>query len=435
MTGTAVAAGEPSPDLDFLPLSEEFSANPYPVYRTLRETAPVYWHETFHAWIVSRYEHVRALMEDSRLTLDPSAWEGHVPTSLPPRGFCEWFRSFPILRNAGPDGLVRARRLVHAAFTPSAMRRIEAQVRTIVDRRVDAVSQPLDRGCEIDVVEAYSGRIPLEVIGRVLGVAPAGEHAARFRRDAPAILGCLHPFLSPEAAARIDEAGASFCEFVAESIRARRERPSDDLLSDLVNANERGDAGLDDESLVALIVSLLVVGTETTAHTISMGIYLMARHHAQRRLLLDGRVPVESAVEEILRFEPPTKLVIRYAREPVEVYGRRVDPGQLVMLLPTSANRDPAKFPDPDRFDVTRDAREHLSFGIGPHFCLGAWLARMQLRLAIGDFVARFPDLEVPDEGVSWIPEFMFRGPRTMRVRRRSVVGRAPTESASVGGA
>jgi cytochrome P450 len=380
-------------EITFDPFAPGFDADPHPVFRALRDRDPVHWWAMGRGWLVTRYEDVSTCLRDRRLSTNYQDWEfapprppGVAPTPL------------QRLMDGGlfsmPDAdHVRVRRLVSPAFTPRAVERLREATQRIVDEALAGAV----RGASFDIARDFSEHVPLRVIGTMLGVQKQDEPA--FRSFASAVVEAVNsPWLSPaelEARLALLPEGISLLERLIEE---RRRRPTDDLLSALVAAEEAGDR-LSNAELLSLVAVLVVAGSETTVHLIAFGILTLLRHPAELRRVREERSLLQNAVEEILRYELFGKVgVMRFAREDFVLGGREVRKGQLVALSLTSTGRDERTFPDPDRFDVRRDTSKSIAFGYGAHLCLGAWLARLEGQLALGTLLDRFPEMRLAGE-------------------------------------
>jgi hypothetical protein len=266
----------------------------------------------------------------------------------------------------------------------------------------------------MDVIRDLAYPLPTIVIAEMLGV-PAGDRA-RFKQwsdDFAVFLGSFNP--TPEQQQQALASVLELKEYFRALVPELRRRPRGDLLSDLATAEEQGDM-LSEEELLANCTLLLFAGHETTTNLIGNGLLALLRHPDQlHRLRAEPRL-VGSAVEELLRYESPVQGTRRLAKEAVTVDGRRIERGQFVLLLLGAANRDPEQFPDPDRLDVTRSEVRHLAFGHGPHFCLGAPLARLEGQIALGTLLQRTPGLRLETETVAWREQFALRGLKSLPV-------------------
>ncbi len=366
--------------------SEAFFFNPYPVIARLRQEDPVHWVPGLGFWWVTRYDDVRRLLDDpENATGDRRAWQFYV---APPEGtFVRWvadhnFFALPRAEHA------RVRRIVSAAFTPRAVARIEAQVRDVVGR----YAAPLHgRRGVVDLLGEFTNPIPNAVISRITGVPPAGGDEVRFRELAQATIQGFVGFTDAELQRRGEAAFIELSDWVRAMVKERRAAPRDDLLSDLLLAQSAGDAPITEDEIVMLVAGLIGAGSETTAMGGLVVIVTMLQHAEARERLRAHRELLPRAMNEILRFGfgGPGALP-RYAVRDFELRGRQIRKGQILMLSFAGANRDPSVYADPDRLDLDRDPQDLLTFGHGTHFCLGAHLARQEMRCmldAVLDFM------------------------------------------------
>lgn len=386
--------------------------DPHPVIHRIRETDPVHWVPGLELWWVTRHDDVKRLFHDpGHVTNDRRAWEKHVPRRRD--DFLGWLEDHGLFA-LPPEEHARIRRLVAKAFTPRAVRRMEAQVREVVER----FAAPLRGrpGEVLDLLEGFANPIPNAVISRLTGVPP-GEDEVRFRRTAQRT---IQGFFSLGDASLQEEAAAAFLE-ISEQVRAlvreRRREPREDLVSDLVRAQEEDDR-LEDDEIVMLITALIGAGSETTALGGLLAVRVLLDHpELAARLRADASL-VPAAVEEILRwgFGGPAGIP-RYALRDFTLRGREIRRGQMLMLSLGGANRDPAVFPDPDRLDLARDRRETLVFGHGPHYCLGAHLARQEMGCMIEAFLEIAPPgSRLREDRIEREPLGIFQRPRNLPV-------------------
>jgi cytochrome P450 len=403
--------GEAASVLESPVLGDAYVLDPYPIIARLRSEDPVHFVPGIGFWLVTRYDDVRRLFTDENVTNDPRAYEYYVP---PPEGsFMRWASDHGLF-SLPPDEHARVRRLVSAAFTPRAIARMTAQVLEVVRQ----YAAPLHgrRGI-VDLMAEFTDPIPNAVISRVTGVAAPGGEEVRFRELAQATIRGFFTFGDPAARERGGEAFAELAEWVRQVANDRRRAPREDMITDLVRARDRGDAMSDDE-IVILVAGLLGAGSETTAvgGLISMLALLempdvLARLHRERAL-------VPNAVTEILRcFFGAGFGLPRYAVRDFELHGKQIRKGQLLLLSFAGAHRDPSVFPDPDRFDLERDASELVVFGHGPHYCLGVHLAQAELREMVEaalDFLP--PGARHRADLVEWQRVMFFRRPQNLPV-------------------
>jgi cytochrome P450 len=383
-----------------------FAADPFPFYRTLREEGPVRRVVTVRgldAWLITRYEDGLAALSDPRLGSDLGDANDPRLLEMVPSRQREFLRS--MIRVDPPDH-TRLRRLVAKAFTARRVAEMRPRIQEIADGLLDAVA-PAGRA---DLVEDFALPLPVTVISELLGV-PAGDRDG-FQEWTNVMLT-----RSPGAHAETERAWRRMWSYLTRLLTAKRARPGDDLLSALIAARDE-EQSLDEDELVAMALLLLVAGYVTTVNLIGGGIVALLAHPAQLKLLLDEPALLPGAVEELLRYDGPVNPgVIRIPTEDVEVGGVRLPRGATVVVGTALAGRDPGRFPDPDRLDVTRTDNAHLAFGHGIHYCLGAPLARLEGEIAIGTVLRRLPDLAlaVPHDELRWQATTL-RGPERLPV-------------------
>ncbi len=354
-----------------------YGNDPHPHLAWMREHAPVYWDERGQVWGIALYEDVLALAKDS------STWRnsGGIRPDNPP---------MPYMIDMDDPEHKKRRSLVSKGFTPRRVLEREPRVREI---SVDLLERARVRG-PFDFVKDVAAWLPLIVIGDMLGVEPD---------DYPRLLAWSEAMLVSTGStdpALIEGASRAFEEYSAYQRRViedRRANPKDDLVSVLVHAEIDGER-LSDDELVMESLLILIGGDETTRHVLSGGMYQLLLHPEQRELLAREPQRIPTAVEEMLRWVTPIQNMARTAARDVELRGQKISAGEKVLLLYPSANRDEKVFRDPFRFDVTRTPNDHLAFGIGAHFCLGANLARLELRVMFEEALRRLPDLRLASE-------------------------------------
>ncbi|WP_433336707.1 cytochrome P450 family protein [Spirillospora sp. CA-294931] len=292
------------------------------------------------------------------------------------------------LLGADPPDHTRLRKLVSAAFTRRRIEGLEPEIRRIVDRLLDDVAAAGANGAPVDLVEAFGYPLPLTVISELLGV-PADRRGDFQEWTMIAINGSVHPAETYVAAA------SALVGYVRELIADKRDAPSDDLISALVAARQDGDR-LSENELTSMVFLLLVAGYETTAHLICGGVQALLSHPDQLDLVRADPGLLPAAVEELLRFNGPAQVAIpSRTAAPVRIGGVTIPEGEVVVAALLPANHDSRRFPTPDSVDVTRSQNSHLAFGHGIHHCLGAPLARLEARIAIGALIERFPELRL----------------------------------------
>jgi cytochrome P450 len=387
--------------------------DPYPLLAWLRDHDPVHYSPRLDAWIVTRYDDVLAGLLDSRLANDRvSGVMGALPPELretyAPLGehVSNW------LGFTDPPKHTRMRGLLRPVFSPAMARRLTSKIETIVDDLLAAVAEAE----EIDLIAALAYPLPAQVICDLLGV-PA-EHAAAFHDwsdDMAGFTGNIGPTLV-DLAPHAMESYKQLDSFMTTMVDDRRRCPADDLIGQLSAAEDAGE--LSRPELVGLSVFALVAGHETTASLIGTGLLALLRDATLRIAIGQSRELMPVAVEEMLRLEAPIQFSPRLTAEEVVIRGRRIPTDTIVMLHLGAANRDPEVFPDPDQLRLDRPKTRHLSFAWGPHFCLGAPLARLEAAVALPRVLDRFPDLELMPGPQPWRESMALRGLTEMRAKR-----------------
>jgi cytochrome P450 len=328
------------------------------------------------------------------------------------QGWCEgpyidWVRRTVVFLD--PPDHDRLRGLLARAFTPRQVARVRPITESLASELVGAALDERD----VDLYDAFAQRLPLQVICGLLAI-PSIDHHAVGEWTAALSLATATP--TPDARLGADRAITAFDEYVTALIAERRDRPGDDLLSELI-AVEEGGVRLAKDELVAMVVQMLYAGHETTRNLIGNGLFTLLQHPAQLARLRREASLLPDAVEEMLRYEPPILFVSRVAQCDLDWAGVAVRKGDLVHLGLASANRDPERFPDPDRFAVDRDSARNLSFGWGMHFCLGASIARMEGRVAFETLLARTKQIEWAGPPAVWAPATALRTLEAFPVR------------------
>jgi cytochrome P450 len=380
-------------------MDPEFIADPYPTYHRLRARDPVHWSD-LGLWVLTRYEDVASVLRDPRLVKEPiaavvAARLGHATPGTP----------LSMLDRDPPDH-TRLRSLVSKAFTPRVVETLRPRVQDIVDDLLDEVAS----AHAMNLVEDFAYPLPVVVICELLGVPVADQE--RFRGWGLDIARGLDAILLPpdsDVSERSMASRRALTSYFRALIAERREAPRADLLSGLIAAEERGDS-LTEEELLATCILLLIAGHETTVNLVANGTLALLRHPAELRRLRENPGLIASAVEELLRYDGPVQRTARVASEDIEIGGRTIAAGDMVLPFLGAADRDPAQFPDPDRLDLARIDNRHLAFGWGIHFCLGAPLARVEGQIAINALVQRLPKLALATETPVYRHSLTLRG-------------------------
>jgi cytochrome P450 len=385
-------------EVAFNPFDPEFIIDPYTQYRALRERDPV--HETaFGPWVLSRYEDVLRFLRDPQLSVEAERQAASPITALQAAAYGDADRrARQTMLDRDPPDHTRLRKLVSKAFTPRRIEELRDRVQAWVDGVLDAAA---GRG-SMDLISDLAFPLPFSVICDMLGMPDHLGDPLELREWSGTMVRSLEPPTDFDLLRRIAEASELMENYLAEVIAWKRGNMGDDLLSALIAAEEAGDR-LTDEELLAQVALLFIAGHETTVNLIGNGTLALLRSPAEIERVRDGdAAAVANAVEELLRFDPPVQMTRRITLTDVDIAGKTIPQGAFVMCSLASANRDGAHFgPTAESLDVGRaDAREHLAFGGGAHYCLGAALARLEGAVAVGSLVKRFPDLAMAGEPV-----------------------------------
>ncbi|MEK9278836.1 cytochrome P450 [Bradyrhizobium sp. ISRA442] len=384
-------ARELAASFDLEKLTPEFYDNPYPTYRALRENEPIKRLPngtvflTRYDDLVAAYKNTKSFSSDKKREFAPKYGDSllyeHHTTSL-------------VFND--PPSHTRVRRLIMGALSPRAIAGMEPDLIRLIDGLLDAIAAK--DHCEL--IDDFAASIPIEVIGNLLDVPH--EEREPLRDWSLAILGALEPVVSTEAAARGNRAVKDFLAYLETLVARRRRKPGNperDVLTRLIQGEENGER-LTEKELLHNCIFLLNAGHETTTNLIGNGLVALHRNPDQKQRLIDNPELIKTAVEEMLRYESSNQLGNRMTTERVELGGVMLDAGTSVTLCIGAANRDPAQFPDPERFDIARTPNRHLAFATGAHQCAGMALARLEGAIAISRFLARFPRYAVNGQPV-----------------------------------
>ncbi|MGG4143628.1 cytochrome P450 [Paenibacillus algorifonticola] len=383
---------------------ETFIRNPYPVYSEVREQDPVFRFllpSGQYAWIVTRYDDAVNVLNDSRFVTNPPYVDEIVGSHVPAHQAI-------ISRNlltVTPSDHRRLRRLIQKAFTPRMIDRLRGRIEEITN---ELLHQVQDKN-EMNLIEDFAFPLPIIVICEMLGIP--FEDQDKFRHWSDVI---MEGFNNPSLMEQSDSVMKHFVEYLQELIAKRRDKLKEDLISDLLRVEDEGDV-LSEHELYALVFVLIIAGHETTVNLIGNGILALIEHPEQKEKLQNEPELIHAAIEEILRYNGPAEVSnIRWATEDTELRGKRIRQGEMLFVAFASANRDPAQFPEPDTFDITREVNNHIAFGKGVHFCVGAPLARLEAEIAIGALLRRMPNLRLNSDiiDLEWRPGMIIRGVR-----------------------
>jgi cytochrome P450 len=395
--------------------SPRFFADPHAVFRRMRAHDPVYWHPALKMWFLVRYDDVQRILRDPRFsTTRPELYMRAIPPDMEAKWkFVNRFLSDMLVFKDGPIH-TRSRSLIGKAFTSKAVEALRPFIQQTVDDRIDAIRS---HG-RMEVIEQLALPLPVSVISKMLGIPEADF--PRFKGWTDDFFSLLSSTISgAEIVERAHRGVVGLNEYLRDVLEDRTKHPGDDLLSRLVHAREHGKV-LSSDEIVATSAVLLLAGYETTTHLIGNGLLALFEHPDQLHKLRADPELATGAVEEFLRYNSAVFQLVRRAREQVEIDGHVIHEGDLVIGLLHAANRDPARFADADRLDITREDHYHVGFGYGPHICVGAPIARMETRIAINTMLQRLPELALASTSLEWSTNFAIRGVRALPVTFRS---------------
>ena len=387
-------------------IDPEVIANPYPSYHQLRTVDPVHWNPETPCWDLTRYADVEEVYRDGRMSVDRmSVFSARIPESLKQTmaPILHIFNNMMLMSD--PPKHTRLRSLANKAFTPRVVENMRIHIQAIADQLIDDVG----KASRIDVINDLAYPLPVMVICEMLGVA--SEDRDQFRKWADDLALFLGDFR--RAAEHVEVAQRSALDmihYLGGIIRECRQHPREDLISALVAAEDEGERFSEDE-LFSMFVLLQIAGHETTTNLIGNGMLALLQNPGEMQKLRDDPSLIETAVEEFLRFNSPIQSTSRFATEDVVIGGQQISKGDLVRMYIGAANRDPARFTEPDSLDITRQDNRHVALALGPHFCLGAALARLEGQIAIGTILRRLPGirLESPLSSESRLADFRWR--------------------------
>jgi hypothetical protein len=384
--------------LDEFLVSKEFLEDPYPTLRQLREEDPVHWSDSIGGWILTRYDDVVTTFKD----VSRYSSEGLLARAveyLPPESrakfkiFEDHFHQKSLIHSDPPDH-TRLRAAVTKALTPRLVEAMRPRIEAIANELMDSVQQD----GRMDVVRDLAIPLPVTVLAEIFGVPASDQPLFKaWADDSLAFQGVNKP--PEEVLERSQKALVGIREYIASLIKERRRRPRADLLSELL-ADEGGT--LSETELINTCITLLIAGHETTTALIGNGVYTLLRYADQWQLLQNDPSLLTSAIEEILRYEGPVTRLPRLMKQDAEMGGKQLRKGQMAFPMLNAANRDPAYFTDPDRFDIRRQKNRHIAFGVGIHFCVGAALARTEGHIVFRTLMERLPRIRLAEDKPDW---------------------------------
>jgi len=383
--------------VEYDPFDYALDEDPYPVYKVLRDRDPAYHNERLDFWALFRFDDCLRAFQD---------WETYSSARGTVLELMDAPELPPIMIFLDPPRQTRLRNLVSKAFTPRRIAALEPEIRRIAVTHLDAlVGRP-----RFDIVREFTAKLPMDVISALLGIPP---------EDRDTVRGWSNDILhrepnTPEPPPRSLQGQAKLLEYFGEAVEERRRRPRDDMMSALLEAELPGEDGATERltplEVVSFINLLAAAGNETVTKLLATAFYWLDRNPDERRLLVQDPGWIPNAVEETLRYDPPSQYQGRALTRDVELHGKTIPKGAKLLIVNGASGRDERAFPDPDRFDVRRTIELHLGFGHGRHVCLGGHLARLESRIALEEFFRRFPTYGVDPDGMERMHSSNVRG-------------------------
>jgi cytochrome P450 len=400
-------------------LDPEVLANPYPLYRRLREQAPVHWDPYLHTWVVTRYADIVTVLHrfSANRTPTPEQLEAMGMTELAP--IAQMMTRQMLFMDSSAH--TRLRSLASMAFTPARVEALRQHIGEILDRLLT----PLLRRGYMDVINDLAAPLPAIVTAEMLGVPTSDcDQLKAWSADFAEVLGNFQH--NPDRAARTLKCVAEMTDYFREAIRELREHPRVGLINSFITAEIDGDRLTDDEIIANCIVTM-VGGQETTTNLIGNGLLTLVRNPEQMQRLRDDIALIPSAVEELLRYESPSQQTARICPEDTEMGGQIIRKGQAVIAVMAAGNRDPERFNDPDTLDLARPDNRHLAFGWASHFCFGAALARIEGQLTFEALARRTANLALaPNAQIVWRDNLGLRGLTALHITFDEAVPKSP---------
>jgi len=424
---------KPKPILSlFQLLDPEVLANPYPLFERLRTEAPVYWDPYLHAWVVTRYADVVTVLHNFSANRTPSP-EQFAAMGLAELGPLAQVMVKQMLFMDAPDHS-RLRGLASTAFTPARVEALRSHIKEILYNLLDQ----LLRAGQMDVIADLAAPLPAIVTAEMMGLPVSDANQLKdWSADFAEVLGNFQH--NPDRASRTLKCVEEMTSYFRNAVQKMRTDPCEGLINALLTAEIDGDR-LTEEEIIANCIVTMVGGQETTTNLIGNGVLTLLRHPDQLEQLQNDLSLIPSAVEELLRYESPSQHTARICREDTELGGQLIRKGQAVIAVMAAANRDPERFPDPDRLDLGRTDNRHLAFGWASHFCFGAPLARIEGQLVFEALVRRTANMAIAPGPIVWRDNLGLRGLTSLQVTFDEVQSTsatptmiAPTASASAG--
>lgn len=397
-------------------MSPEYDRDPYPILSLLRDHAPVYDIPGFGALFLSRHaDVVKVLGDEERFSGDRTRWEHFEPPA-------KEHENHPIIRMQRRNLLAaegadhtRLRKLASAALTRRAVKNLDPLMHALADELIDRF---IEAG-ECDFTKNFAEIFPVNIVSRLMGIAPDSDRERRFKDLADSVVAAFNPMCSEEEKLRSFHSMSVHMEEVRELMEEKRAHPGNDLMTDMLQAQDEADRGFEPDEILGTLMAILVAGSETTANSLSFGLIELMRHPDQLARFRDDPSCRPNATAEIVRYQHPGRFLPRFAKQATSIAGVPVRKGQMIFCSVPSANRDPEVIDDPDRFDILRTPHDLSAFGVGRHFCIGAQLAKLELEVALSHVVLRLADLELRGsfDDIPYRANPAVRGPASCPIR------------------
>lgn len=394
--------------VSYNPLDPAITANPYPHYAQLRADAPVHWLETMQGFVVSRWDDVTAVLKDGKTFSSSQFW----PALL---GEYDPVPEVPPMISLDPPGHMRIRKLANSAFVPSRVGALQGKVVAVANELIDAIFEKHGTSGEFDFVWEFSALFPVSVVADVIGVDLARRVDFKHWVDDLLAAGNRAAY-GPERLAEIERSSKAIRVYFEDIYDQRLAEPRDDLISGFIQAEVNGER-LTRSEVLNLAILLLIGGVETTTNLLGITFAHFKQHPEAFAAVREDPSRIPMVLEEVLRFDGPVQMLFRHTMCDTELGGTTIPKGSLVLPLLGSANHDERKFENSESFVWDRDPKELMSFGQGPHFCLGSFLSRMEARTALQILLERFEELLPISDEVEWMDSYFARGPKTLPVR------------------
>lgn len=393
----------------FQPTSATFLANPYPAYKILRETAPIFFYEPWQKWVLTRYEDVNSLLRDKRL--------GRVLKNAPPpspnplEAAFEASRLGSLLEIEPPDH-TRIKDVFHQTFTPKRVRELSLKIERMCNHLVDELlAKPIP---EADLIEDFAQTIPVTVIADLLGIPQEDRHL--LVPWSKGIIGWFEPERSEVMETLAAKCAQEFMSYLQQLIPHKRANPTDDLMSAMITVHDTEPHRLSESELINNCILLLNAGHEAVVNVVGNGMFALLNYRDQWEKLKANPSLIPTAVEEMMRFDTPLQFFERFTLMDISYKGFHWKRGTGLCLYYASANHDPEVFENPEMFDITRHPNPHMAFGLGLHYCIGAPLARVELQTSLQTLIQRLPDLHLVGDSPEYYPKNVFRYLKSLKV-------------------